>query len=1074
MSLLGSIFRKLKASSPRHRVLADPARAAAAKLRGDGHLARGEFEQAAACYRDAVELNSGYAEAYNNLGFVLKEQQRFAEAAAMLDMALNLSPDLGPAYLNQGVVAAELERHDVAEECFRQAAARMPGMPECHWRLGNALFRQRRFEEALACYETALGIDPALPGIRVNVGRCHGKLGRNDAAEPHYRMALEQFLQADAAYLLGVCVEARGDADQARALYRQALALQPDYVQAHWNLALLSLLHGDYSRATWDHFERRLGVVAVNDGSMQLDDVKNYLPRFGSERYWDGADLRGKRLLVWAEQGLGDTLMTMRYLPLLKARGAAEVIVYADPPLVRIIETLDNVDRVVAKTDPLADDAFDLHVSTFSLPARFAAGPDSLAACGVPYLHVPAASVDRWSARCATLRGYRVGLVWGGNKAQPKDALRSIVLAAFAPLMALPGIDWVSLQKGEPAAQLKAGAWPINDWMDDCQDLLDTAALIANLDLVIGVDTAVVHLAGALGRPVWLLNRHESEWRWMLGRDDSPWYPTLRIFTQAEKGDWAAVLVRMRDELDATKLRTAPAAADFKQQGNAFLAAGDLARAAERYRLSIAADPLYADAYNNLGLVLRQQRRLAEARDCLEQALRLAPGLANAHYNLGQLMTDMGDVDAAQASLRQAHALDPTLVEKYCHAGNACYAEGRLDQAVENYRQALALKPDHAGAHNNLGVVQQAQGNEDEAATSYRAAIAYAPDFADAHRNLGVVLHHRGELEAAVASYDHALLHQPDYADARLNRGFALLALGRYAAGWLDCELRWVRPGREPLPATPYRVWQGEATDPGMRLLVQSEQGLGDTLQMVRYLAVLADRGIECWLYCPGPLQVLLQRSFPAAHVGGDPCPPGLDFRIPIMSLPLAMRTHAEEAIPQSGPYLVVDRARTAYWRERLAAPQRTQVGLVWRGSPGHLNDRNRSLGLARLLPLIGDHPAIRFVALQKGLTAEERGMLAGCGNVLALDAELVDFDETAAAISSLDVVISVDSSPAHLAGGLGRATWILLPFAADWRWLVDRQDSPWYPTASLFRQRAAGDWAEPIAAISERLRCLA
>lgn len=507
-----------------------------------------------------------------------------------------------------------------------------------------------------------------------------------------------------------------------------------------------------------------------------------------------------------------------------------------------------------------------------------------------------------------------------------------------------------------------------------------------------------------------------------------------------------------------------------KSQGNEFLAGGNLKQAEACYRQSISVDPRYAEAYNNLGIVLKQQRRFAEARDCLEQAIRIAPGLANAHYNLGKVLEDQGDLNAAQACLRQAQAIDPNLAEKYCLAGNTCHAQGRLDEAVENYRQTLALKPDHAGAHNNLGVALHAQGKLDEAATSYRQAILHKPDFAEAYRNLGVVLHPQGKLEEAVASYDQALQYRPDYADAQMNRGLALLTLGRFPQGWLDCEKRWERQGKEPLPETPYPCWLGEEVGAGMRLLIQSEQGLGDTMQMARYIPLLEARGIKCWLSSPDPLRGLLSRSFPEACVADDPCPAGLDFRIPIMSLPLAMRTFSEMSIPNSTPYLLPDQARMAYWREQLSSPDRKRVGLVWRGSPIHANDRNRSLSLADILPLVAAQPTLQFVTLQKGLTIAERTALGDYGNVRMLDVELADFDETAAVMSNLDLVISVDSSPAHLSGALGRTTWILLPFSPDWRWLVDRHDSPWYPTARLFRQTAPANWSEPLAAISAAL----
>lgn len=550
MSFLKSIFRKPPADAP-GRTPAVPASAEDAKQRGNRHLTQGELNQAADCYRDALRLNPNFAEAYNNLGYVLRQQGRFAEATAMLDMALAINPDLGPAHLNQGIVAATSGRHDAAEQFFRQAAAFMPENPECHWRLGDLLVELDRHEQAIPAYQVALALHPELPETRINLGSVYYNLGRWDEAQRHYRIALEIHPHsAPAAYFLGMTEQVQGRTDAAIAGYQLAIDFEPDHVRAHWNLSMLLLLRGDL-RNGWQHYEKRLLATASGDKSEWLKDIKRYLPLLGEQGYWRGQPLAGKCLLLWDEQGLGDSLMMMRYLPRLKAdHAAARILVYCDPRLSGLVARLPGVDAVIAKTQAIDPACFDLHCSMMSLPCRFQSNTEDTIPHAVPYLAVSDTASMHWEGRLAAIGTQKkVGLVWGGNKDMARDALRSVALDTLAPLLEIPGIDWISLQKGEPASQLKSRDWPIIDWMDECRDMLDTAALVANLDLVISVDTSVAHLAGALGRPVWLLNRHESEWRWMLDREDSPWYPTLRIFTQPMPADWASVIDTIRREL---------------------------------------------------------------------------------------------------------------------------------------------------------------------------------------------------------------------------------------------------------------------------------------------------------------------------------------------------------------------------------------------------------------------------------------------------------------------------------------------------------------------------------------------
>jgi tetratricopeptide (TPR) repeat protein len=324
--------------------------------------------------------------------------------------------------------------------------------------------------------------------------------------------------------------------EEALACYWQALAIDPDYGDAQWNVAIASLFLGDYATG-FQYFEKRFRA----GDKAHLAHLQGVVAMMSGKRFWKGEQLRGENLLVWTEQGLGDSLMFLRYLGKIKQKGDCRLLVACEPQLVRLMESLPCIDEVVSKDAPLSPTRFDLHCSLLSLPHLFGTTMAMLP-IAVSYLSVPPAMKRSWDERIAELDGFKVGLVWAGGEEMANDALRSLALEAFAPLTKIAGIRLVSLQKGEPARQLAALGWPIVDWMDDCVDLLDTAALVDGIDLVISADTAVAHLAGALGKPVWLLNRFESEWRWMLGREDSPWYPSMRIFRQPVLHDWESVI----------------------------------------------------------------------------------------------------------------------------------------------------------------------------------------------------------------------------------------------------------------------------------------------------------------------------------------------------------------------------------------------------------------------------------------------------------------------------------------------------------------------------------------------------
>lgn len=537
--------------------------------------------------------------------------------------------------------------------------------------------------------------------------------------------------------------------------------------------------------------------------------------------------------------------------------------------------------------------------------------------------------------------------------------------------------------------------------------------------------------------------------------------------------------------------------------GCALQALNRLDEAIACYERALAINPDYAGAHLNLGNALQTLNRHEEAIARYQQTLALRPDDADAHNNWGNSLQALSRYDDAMACYERALALNPGHAEAHNNLGNTLFVLNRHDEAIARYEKALVLRPEYAEAQNNLGYALLALNRVDEAMACFGKALAIKPDFAEAHNNWGIALQALNRHDEAIEHYDNAIALKPDYAEARWNKSLALLRLGRFREGWQLYESRWQRKeavaiadfhrplwlgpesgagasrcqsgsGRvgESFRTFPYRrgISMAKAflrtlfgpgdTALGTNLLLQFEQGFGDAIQMLRYVSLLEQIGVHCWIHAPPALAALAQRSFPRARVIAlDQCPAEVEFRIPLLSLPLALKTFSELDIPRVVPYLVVDEQKKAAWAARLENQRERTVGLVWRGRPAHKNDHNRSVPLETFAPLFA-RKDIQFIPLQKDLTEAELRELAQHDNVTMLDKDLNSFDDTAAVISVLDLVISVDSAPAHLSGALGKATWVLLPFSPDWRWLLARSDCPWYPSASLFRQKSLGDWA--------------
>lgn len=499
------------------------------------------------------------------------------------------------------------------------------------------------------------------------------------------------------------------------------------------------------------------------------------------------------------------------------------------------------------------------------------------------------------------------------------------------------------------------------------------------------------------------------------------------------------------------------------------------AQALAAYDRAIALQPDFADAYHSRAGILLALDRPEDALASYDRAIALNAAHAEAHHNRGVVLLQLKRHVDALAAFDQAIASRTDYAVAYNYRGVALAELNRQEDAVASYDKAIALRPDFAEAYYNRAGVQVSLRRHLDAVASYDNAIALNADYAEAHHNRGVALRELRRHKEALASYDKAIALKPDFVDAHLNRSLSLLAMGRLAEAWHPYEWRKKLDPPHGHRDYPQPVWRGAESLAGRTLFVHAEQGLGDTIQFCRYLTLLPE-DTHIVLEAPQPLVRLLRGLRQTITVIGDTeTPPPFDFHCPMLSLPLAHATSLE-TIPAQVPYLHADPAATDQWRNRLSGLPGFHVGLCWAGqSRDHLPaaneiDRRRSISLALYGPL-ASIPGVRFVSLQKGQPATQTATPPPGMTIHDWTRDLTDFAETAALIAALDLVISVDTSVAHLAGALGKPVWILNRFDMCWRWLTGRTDLPWYPTARLFNQPQPGGWDRVMAEVETALR---
>lgn len=991
------------------RVLAiDPAHGAAITNLVNLRIAENDAAGAVTVAEAAVARAPARPELQRALGLALKAAKRPREAAEALRRARDLGASDPGLLLDLGGALVEAADHGAAAEAFEDVLLRQPDNVDAWSNLGIVEKRGGNRLVSLWFYREALRRNPRHAEAWCNLGSALVDLGRVEAA---------------------------------RAAFRRAIDIQPDHADAHMALGMTFLAEGRLAEGLpeyeWRTRSNRLGLTGV------LPDR----PR------WTGDPLAGRTLLIVAEQGFGDSIQFVRYAALAKAAGAGRVLVGARPKLARLMSMAAGVDAVIPEGGSLPRDV--VVAPIMSLPHLFGTTLETVPAT-VPYVTTDPERVTRWAERLAVSgTGLRVGLVWQGNPDAGVDKGRSVPLAALEPLARVPGVRLIALQKGPGSEQVAAldGRFAVETLGDDFDSgpdaFLDTAAVMMNLDLVVSTDTAVVHLAGALGRPTFAVIKANPEWRWLSGRESNPWYPTLRLFRQLDDEaqgpePWSGVAERLAAEL-------------------ARLAAGD--RRVLRPSTAVATPatapaPIPPGERLRLALADHGAGRLDAAEAGYAEVLAELPMQPDALHLMGALLLQRQDWRRAYLFLRAAGDAGLATPEYLANLAIALRRLGREDEAESLLRGIADAPGAPVEAFSNLGNLLAERGKVDEAIAVLDRAVAMRPGFAAAHRNRCNALRLANRIEEAVAAGEEAVRLNPSDAETRLDLAHARLSAGDYARGFVDYEARW--SGAEIMKrGFDAHLWDGSPLA-GRTLLIHGEQGFGDNIQFARFVALAARFGGPILLEVRRPLMRLLgtlQTEAPMRVVEqGGPVPPH-DLQIPMISLVRVLKLGLDD-VGMDGAYLHPEPERVARWRRHLG--DGPLVGLVWQGNPKARADKGRSPPLAALAPLL-DVPGVRFVALQKEFGLDQIAGSGFAGRMSTPVAEVEDgpdsFLETAAILASIDQVVASCTSVVHLAGALARPTIVTLKQAADWRWLVDRDDSPWYPTATLVRQTAPGDW---------------
>ena len=1063
------------------------------------------------------------AELYNLRGVALRTSGKLKDAKKWMIQGKKLYPDSIDISHNLAVTVTDLGELEFGAELSEEVRKRLPTHIESHKNLGRIYITLRDTKRAKEVFSKLEKLDKNSIDVIIGYGAVaiiDDKI--NEAIEWFQKAINKDYNQGSAWGNLGLCYKLKGNYKEAERCLKIACKVDPEQVEHPWNLALIQLALGKFKEG-WANYEIRFDPRRI-----ATDRVK--MPSTVVPRLQKKDNIVGKTVLMLQEQGFGDTLQFYRYARELKIEGVKKVIAIVSPELIHVIRTIPWIDEVryeLLETSELPD----YWVYPMSLPNRYEEQLIQAVPAPIPYLGVFEEKYQQWKQilKEGSDKKLRVGLLWAGRKTHTNDKNRSMELADLKSLAKYQDrVEFISLQKGEREDDESGVPWKIQRCADKIENFSDTAAILENIDLLISVDSGPIHLAGAMGMPVWLMLPTVFDFRWMVERPDTPWYPSVKLFRQKESGKWDSVVESIDLELEkmlqgkalrwaAKRYNIHPNVLDTTVAGvNLFLHSAyqyhkeeKLEIAEQLYKEVLVYDPKNEDAIRNLAAIYRSTNRIAQAIECYQYGI--AQGTVNNaifYTNYGNLLNQLKDFNGAIHQAKKALDLEPENSQAWFIQSDAYFQMGQLEAAHIAIQKAtflsleftylvrktlIELELAHWGrAQDSLGQLQALAPESIEyylllahlyketqefelALECYEKALALNPNHDEAYMNRGVLKANMLNYDGAIEDVKKALKLAPENAEAHFNLALFLLTQGKYTEGWPEYEWRMdprrTRQERVQKPSLKMPMWQGESLQ-DKTILLMPEQGFGDYIQFIRYSQYLKSLGATVIAAAPAPLVQLFQGCPGIDQVAKDGDQISYHYWTFPMSLPFFSRTTIE-TIPQTVPYLKASPEKETQWREWLQAAgfnlEKPIIGICWQGAKTHKHDRRRSINPEDLEILIKQNPQYQFVGLVK-----ESGALPSyhIGNHELINAgpEIVDFADSAGLLANLHQFITIDSAPAHLAGALGIPTWIMLDSLPDFRWMLERTDSPWYPTVKLYRKDLKGNWPSVLGQISKDL----
>ncbi|AWB67177.1 hypothetical protein C2869_12350 [Saccharobesus litoralis] len=885
-----------------------------------------------------------------------------------------------------------------------------------------ALHLSKQYEQSAEWYYAALPHNPQNDQLYLNMGMVLRQLNRHDQAIT----ALEksQSLGCKSAKLhenLGIVYTGTGRLKDALHHYKLAAQQMPNEAKVRFSYGIVLLLDGQFELG-WQEYQHRANAL-------------NLKHKPDNTTRWTGQNLADKHLIVIHEQGLGDTINFVRYIPYL-AQQAKKLTLKVQQPLVEQIKQLKglaNNSQVISTDDPVS--TADYFCTLMDLPGLFNANLSNIPQ-HTPYLTPIASKVEFWQQQLSNIEGKKVGLVWGGNPSHARDKERSLSLAQFAPLFTQQNVQFISLQMGEPLKQISQFQHgEILDYSSHLNDFSDTAALISQLDLVISIDTSVAHMAGALNIPTWLLVNYVPDWRWLMTSRSTIWYPSVRLFREQQLQNWQPTLNQLNVEFSHWLQ-------DKQWLDNQYLFDGI------------------------------KQNQLSEVSITAVNRLQNNGQDIEALRALAIIATKQEQIDYALSNLQKLLAISPFDLDAHMRIGQLYQNQQQFDQALEHYLTALPLQSNNNNLYILTGQCFHRTHRQHEAIAMFNKVLASDPNNADALSELGSSYKQIGQHQQALQVWQHAQKLAPNKQQNTVRLGMQQLLMGQFTQGWQNFNVRWQtdKYSKDHIYRQ-YPVWQGQKVD---TLLVYDEQGLGDTIQFLRYIWPAAQRVNKLKLLIKDKLHCLLEHDLAQLPtnvelIAGMTFTGTMDAHCPLMALQIALSMQSD-GLHQQVPYLHVANTYQQKWQQRIPQSDLLKVGLVWAGNPEHLKDQYRSIELQALSELCeiengkgenSEGKKIAWYSLQMG---EGLKQIDDCQFAIKrLDDQIENFADTSAILQQLDLLITVDTSVAHLAGALNVPCWLMLSADPDWRWLLNTDKSYWYPNTRLFRQHTIYQWSDVI-----------